>query len=109
VARETEPLIASNAIRALNSALWIRLLFFMSLLGFPAQSILLFLTIPLAPFPRATSLAPGGFLAAVEFAEVEDLALKHASAGDPAVFDHTPVEVLFAILAASLAAEEHAQ
>jgi hypothetical protein len=54
-------------------------------------------------------LAPGGFLAAVEFAEVEDLELKHASAGDPAVFDHTPVEVLFAILAASLTAEEHAQ
>jgi len=54
-------------------------------------------------------LALGGFLTAVEFTEVEDLALKHASARDPAVFDHTPVEVLFAILAASLTAEEHDQ
>jgi hypothetical protein len=54
-------------------------------------------------------LAPGGFLTAVEFAEVEHLPLKHVSARDPAFFDHTPVEVLFAILAASFTAEEHAQ
>jgi hypothetical protein len=39
----------------LKSALWIRLLFFMSLLGFPSQSVLRFLTIPLVPFHRASS------------------------------------------------------
>jgi hypothetical protein len=46
-------------------------------------------------------------LAAVEFAEVKHLPLQHASASDPAVFHHTPVEVRFAILAASFTAEEH--
>jgi hypothetical protein len=41
--------------------------------------------------------APGGFLAAVEFTEVEDVALDGSAVGEALGFDDTPVEVLFAI------------
>ena len=53
-------------------------------------------------------LAPGSLLAPVEFAKIKHLPLKHTLARDAAVFDDTPVEVLFAILAAFLTTEEHA-
>jgi hypothetical protein len=42
--------------------------------------------------------APGGFLASVEFAEVEDVALDDGAVCQALGFDDTPVEVLFAIL-----------
>jgi hypothetical protein len=52
--------------------------------------------------------APGSLLASVELAQVKHLPLKHTLARDAAVFDDTPVEVFFAILAAFLTTEEHA-
>ena len=48
------PLIAFKTVHASKSALWIRLLFFMPLFGVSPQSVPLFLTIPLAPLPRAS-------------------------------------------------------
>jgi hypothetical protein len=42
-------------------------------------------------------LAPGGFLASVELAEIEDVALGDGVVGEPSGFDDAPVEVLFAI------------
>lgn len=44
-------------------------------------------------------LAAGGFLHAVEFAKVEDVALDHALVGQAAIFDDTPIEMLLAIFA----------
>ena len=51
--------------------------------------------------------APGRFLATVEFAQIEDVALKNASAHDAAVFDNAPVGMFLAILATFLAAQKH--
>jgi hypothetical protein len=44
-------------------------------------------------------LAPGGFLHAVEFAQVKHVPLDDALAGQPPVFHDTPIKMLFAILA----------
>jgi hypothetical protein len=44
-------------------------------------------------------LEPGGFLHAVEFAQVKHVALDDALVGQPPVFHDTPIEVLLAILA----------
>ena len=44
-------------------------------------------------------LAPGGFLHAIEFTEIEDVAMDHALVGPAAVFHDTPIEMLLAILA----------
>lgn len=51
--------------------------------------------------------APGCLLAAVEFAQIEDVALKDAPANDAAVFDNAPVRMLLTILAAFLTAQKH--
>lgn len=51
--------------------------------------------------------APGGFLNAVEFAEIEDGALEDAVIGEATVFDNGPVEVFFAVFAAFVATQEH--
>lgn len=52
-------------------------------------------------------LAPRSFLSAIEFAQIEHVALNHPVTRYPAVLNHTPVKMLFAILAALFAAEEH--
>ena len=44
-------------------------------------------------------LAPGRFLHAVEFAEIEDVALDDALVAQPAIFHDTPIGVLLASLA----------
>ncbi len=44
--------------------------------------------------------APGGFLHAIEFAEVEDVALDDALVGQTTIFDNAPVKMFFAIFAA---------
>jgi len=44
--------------------------------------------------------APGGFLHAIEFAQVEDVALDDALVGQTTIFDHAPVKMFFAIFAA---------
>jgi hypothetical protein len=54
-------------------------------------SLFLGLTKKLNGFPRRS------FLASVEFAEVEDVALNDVAIGKALGLDHTPVEVLFAI------------
>ena len=51
--------------------------------------------------------APGGFLNAVEFAEIEDGALEDTVIGEAPVFDDGPVEVFFAVFAAFVATQEH--
>jgi hypothetical protein len=53
-------------------------------------------------------LAPCGLLTSVEFPKVKDLPLEHPLARDAPVFHNTPVEVLFAVLSAFFATEEHA-
>ena len=45
------------------------------------------------------ALAPRGFLTAVEFPQIQDVALHDAITTQAAVFHHAPVEVLFAIFA----------
>jgi len=52
-------------------------------------------------------LAPSGFLAVVDLAEVENLALRDAAVVEPAVFDHRPRSMLLAVLAANLVAQKH--
>lgn len=52
-------------------------------------------------------LAPRSFLSAIEFAEIEDVALKHLGAMESAIFDDTPVEVFFAILEPFRATKKH--
>jgi hypothetical protein len=52
-------------------------------------------------------LAPGGFLHAIEFAEVEDVALDHALVAPPAIFHDAPIEVLLAIFAALGTTDKH--
>ena len=44
-------------------------------------------------------LAPGRFLHAIEFTQVKNVPLDDALVGQPPVFDDTPIEMLFAILA----------
>lgn len=44
-------------------------------------------------------LAPGRFLHAIEFAEVEDVPLDDALVGQPTIFHDPPIEALLAILA----------
>jgi len=44
-------------------------------------------------------LAPGGFLHAVEFTQVKNVALDDAPIAQPTVFHDTPIEMFFAILA----------
>jgi len=44
-------------------------------------------------------LAPGGFLHAIEFAQVKNMALDEALVGPPAIFHDTPIEMLLALLA----------
>jgi hypothetical protein len=51
--------------------------------------------------------APGCFLATVEFAQIQNMALKNAPARDAAIFDNAPVGMFFAILATFLAAQKH--
>lgn len=51
--------------------------------------------------------APRGLLSAIEFAEIENFALHNAAPLESAVFDDTPVEVLFAIFEAFVATQEH--
>ena len=50
---------------------------------------------------------PAGALAVVEFAEVRQMALDHASAAHAAAFDDAPVAVLFAVFVAGPCAREH--
>ena len=49
----------------------------------------------------------GSLLSAVEFPQIENVALENPPAGHPTVFDNAPVKVLFAILVAFFAAEKH--
>ena len=50
---------------------------------------------------------PAGALAVVEFAEVQQLPLNHASAAHATVFDDAPVAMLLAVFAAGPRAQEH--
>ena len=52
--------------------------------------------------------APTGALAVVDFAEIKHLPLNHAPVVNPAVFDHRPIPMLLAVLAANLMAQKHA-
>jgi hypothetical protein len=52
-------------------------------------------------------LAPGGFLHAVEFAQVENVALDDALVGQPTIFHDTPIEMLLAILATFGTTQKH--
>lgn len=52
-------------------------------------------------------LAPGRFLHAVEFAQVEDVPLDDALVVQPPVFDDTPIEMLLAILATFGTTQKH--
>jgi hypothetical protein len=56
---------------------------------------------------KIDGLAPRGFLAAIEFPEVEHMPLEHPPVVEPAILDHTPVEVFFAIFATFGATQEH--
>jgi hypothetical protein len=51
---------------------------------------------------KIDGLLPGSLLAAVEFPQIETVALENPATGHPAVFDDAPVKVLFAILVAFL-------
>ena len=53
------------------------------------------------------AFAPRGFLEAVEFAEIEDVALDDAPVVQSAILDNTPVEVLFAIFATFGTTQKH--
>ena len=50
---------------------------------------------------------PAGALAVVELAEVQQMALDHASAAHATAFDDAPVAVLFAVFVAGPRAQEH--
>jgi hypothetical protein len=52
-------------------------------------------------------LAPGCLLSAIELAQGKNVPPQDTPSRDAAAFDDTPVEVLFAILAAFFTAEEH--
>jgi hypothetical protein len=52
-------------------------------------------------------LAPGGFLHAIEFAEVEDVALDDTLVGQTTIFDNAPVKMFFAIFAALGTTQKH--
>ena len=52
--------------------------------------------------------APRRLLMTVEFAKVEDMALHHSVASHSAVLHDTSVEMIFAVLTAFFATQEHA-
>ena len=60
--------------------------------------------IPLEHLDRA---APGGALAVVDLAQIEELALHHAAVAVAAVLHHAPIAVLLAVLESSLGAHKH--
>ena len=51
--------------------------------------------------------APGGFLHAIEFAQVEEVALDDALVGQTTIFDNAPVKMFFAIFAALGTTQKH--
>jgi len=53
-------------------------------------------------------LTPGGSLAVVDLAQIQQVPLHRATAGHPAVLHNAPVAVLLAVLAANLVAQKHA-
>ena len=53
------------------------------------------------------ALAPRSFLAPIEFAQIQDMALHDAITAQAAISHHTPVEVFFAIFAPRRTTKEH--
>jgi hypothetical protein len=70
-------------------------------MGFGEEAGLLRLVFVLAE--EFDSLSPGGFLGAVEFAQIEDLPLQDSPTADAATFNNAPVVMLFAVLVTFLA------
>ena len=56
---------------------------------------------------EVNGLLPGSFLAAIEFTQIENMALKDLAPGDPAVFDNAPIKVFLAILETFFTAQKH--
>ena len=52
-------------------------------------------------------LAPGGFLHAIEFAQVKHMTLDDALVVEPPVFHDTPIEMVLAILATFGTTQKH--
>ena len=56
---------------------------------------------------KLDALSPGSLLRAIEFTEIKHMALHDAAIVQPAVLDHTPVKMHFAILEPFAATQEH--
>jgi hypothetical protein len=52
---------------------------------------------------------PGGFLAVIDFTQIEHLSLDNPITGDTTVLDNTPVAVFFAVFETLFGPQEHAE